>query len=173
MIWLASGFYIRPEHTATALIPLVFTKSSDNSEAALLALRLLYEQGHGELLQTVANRWQRKDVWPALEQLLKQSPIEIYPTRIPKAPDFWQPAMWSRPRLITNNQPVTDDALEIIGEMLRFTQGGRFYSGLEQLKTFCQPQTLAAFAWDLFTAWQQSWRPRKRQLGISGVKSLW
>ncbi len=35
--------------------------------------------------------------------------------------------------------------MEIIGEMLRFTQGGRFYSGLEQLKTFCQPQTLAAF----------------------------
>lgn len=162
-----------PEHTATALIPLVFTKPSDNSEAALLALRLLYEQGHGELLQTVANRWQRTDVWPALEQLLKLGPIEIYPARIPKAPDFWHPAMWSRPRLIKNNQPVTDDALEIIGEMLRFTQGGRFYSGLEQLKTFCQPQTLAAFAWDLFTAWQQAGAPRKRQLGISGVKSLW
>ncbi|MCF2052892.1 hypothetical protein L1K44_29880, partial [Escherichia coli] len=128
-----------PEHTATALIPLVFIKPSDNSEAALLALRLLYEQGHGELLQTVANRWQRADVWPALEQLLKQGPMDIYPARIPKAPDFWHPQMWSRPRLITNNQPVTDDALEIIGEMLRFTQGGRFYSGLEQLKTFCQP----------------------------------
>lgn len=150
-----------PEHTATALIPLVFTKPSDNSEAALLALRLLYEQGHGELLQTVANRWQRTDVWPALEQLLKLGPIEIYPARIPKAPDFWHPAMWSRPRLIKNNQPVTDDALEIIGEMLRFTQGGRFYGGLEQLKTFCQPQTLAAFAWDLFTAWQQAGAPAK------------
>ena len=125
-----------PEHTATALIPLVFTKPSDNSEAALLALRLLYEQGHGELLQTVANRWQRTDVWPALEQLLKLGPIEIYPARIPKAPDFWHPAMWSRPRLIKNNQPVTDDALEIIGEMLRFTQGGRFYGGLEQLNTY-------------------------------------
>ena len=150
-----------PEHTATALIPLVFTKPSDNSEAALLALRLLYEQGHGELLQTVANRWQRTDVWPALEQLLKLGPIEIYPARIPKAPDFWHPVMWSRPRLIKNNQPVTDDALEIIGEMLRFTQGGRFYGGLEQLKTFCQPQTLAAFAWDLFTAWQQAGAPAK------------
>ena len=150
-----------PEHTATALIPLVFTKPCDNSEAALLALRLLYEQGHGELLQTVANRWQRTDVWPALEQLLKLGPIEIYPARIPKAPDFWHPAMWSRPRLIKNNQPVTDDALEIIGEMLRFTQGGRFYGGLEQLKTFCQPQTLAAFAWDLFTAWQQAGAPAK------------
>ena len=150
-----------PEHTATALIPLIFTRSGDNSEAALSALRLLYEQGHGELLQTVANRWQHTDVWPALEQLLKQGPMDIYPARIPKAPDFWHPAMWSRPRLITNNQPVTDDALEIIGEMLRFTQGGRFYCGLEQLKTFCQPQTLAAFAWDLFTAWQQAGAPAK------------
>lgn len=113
------------------------------------------------MLQTVANRWQRTDVWSALEQLLKQGPMDIYPARIPKAPDFWHPAMWSRPRLITNNQPVTGDALEIIGEMLRFTQGGRFYSGLEQLKTFCQPQTLAAFAWDLFTAWQQAGAPAK------------
>lgn len=84
-----------PEHTASALIPLVFTKPSDNSEAALLALRLLYEQGHGELLQTVANRWQRTDVWSALEQLLKQGPMDIYPARIPKAPDFWHPQMWS------------------------------------------------------------------------------
>ncbi|ENL2968487.1 DUF4132 domain-containing protein [Escherichia coli] len=150
-----------PEHTATALIPLIFARSGDNSEAALSALRLLYEQGHGELLQTVANRWQHTDVWPALEQLLKQGPMDIYPARIPKAPDFWHPTMWSRPRLITNNQPVTDDALEIIGEMLRFTQGGRFYCGLEQLKTFCQPQTLAAFAWDLFTAWQQAGAPAK------------
>ena len=75
-----------PEHTATALIPLVFTKSSDNSEAAFFALRLLYEQGHGELLQTVANRWQRTDVWPAPEQLFKQGPMDIYPARIPKAP---------------------------------------------------------------------------------------
>ncbi|EHK3036138.1 DUF4132 domain-containing protein [Escherichia fergusonii] len=150
-----------PEHTATALIPLIFARSGDNSEAALSALRLLYEQGHGELLQTVANRWQHTDVWPALKQLLKQGPMDIYPTRIPKAPDFWHPTMWSRPRLITNNQPVTDDALEIIGEMLRFTQGGRFFCGLEQLKTFCQPQTLAAFAWDLFTAWQQVGAPAK------------
>ncbi len=150
-----------PEHTATALIPLIFARSGDNSEAALNALRLLYEQGHGELLQTVANRWQHTDVWPSLEQLLKQGPMDIYPARIPKAPDFWHPTMWSRPRLITNNQPVTDDALEIIGEMLRFTQGGRFYCGLEQLKTFCQPQTLAAFAWDLFTAWQQAGAPAK------------
>ncbi len=49
--------------------------------------------------------------------------------------------------------------------------GGRFYSGLEQLKTFCQPQTLAAFA-GIFSPRGNKLVPRKRQLGISGVKSL-
>lgn len=160
------------EHTATALIPLVFTKSSDNSEAALLALRLLYEQGHGELLQTVANRWQRTDVWPATEQLLKQSPIEIYPTRIPKAPDFWQPAMWSRPRLITNNQPVTDDALEIIGEMLRFTQWRTFLLWAGTTENVLPATNAGRFCTGSLYRVATSWRPRKRQLGISGVKSL-
>lgn len=106
------------------------------------------------------------------EQLLKQSPIEIYPARIPKAPDFWHPTMWSRPRLINNNQPVTDDALEIIGEMLRFTRGGRFYCGLEQLKTFCQPQTLAAFCTGSLHRGNRLAPPQKTT-GLFGVKSLW
>ncbi len=69
--------------------------------------------------------------------------------------------MWSRPRLITNNQPVTGDALEIIGEMLRFTQGGRFYSGLEQLKTLFFSHKRWQVDWDLFTAWQQAGAPAK------------
>ncbi|MCZ9218072.1 DUF4132 domain-containing protein [Escherichia albertii] len=149
------------EHTATALIPLIFAKSGDNREAALSALLLLYKEGHGELLQTVANRWEIPALWPALEQLLTQNSLDNYPTRIAKAPGFWQPALWRRPRLISNDQPLTDNALEIIGEMLSFTQGGHFYCGLEQLKTFCQPQTLAAFVWDLFTAWQQAGAPAK------------
>lgn len=119
-----------PEHTATALIPLIFAKSGDNREAALSALLLLYKEGHGELLQTVANRWEIPALWPALEQLLTQNPLDNYPTRIAKAPGFWQPALWRRPRLISNDQPLTDNALEIIGEMLSFTQGGHFTAGL-------------------------------------------
>ncbi len=63
MILPASGFTAGTYGYCT--YPSCLYKTSDNSEAALLALRLLYEQGHGELPQTVANRWQRTDVWPA------------------------------------------------------------------------------------------------------------
>lgn len=162
-----------PDHAAAALIPLAFDKPGDNREAAINALRLLHQEGHGNLLQTVARRWNEPALWPALEQLLLQDPLDNYPARTPKAPDFWQPVLWRRPRLISNDQPLTDDALEILGEMLRFAQGGHHYCGLDLVKAACQPQSLAAFAWDLFNAWQNSGAPTKESwafqtLGIFG-----
>lgn len=165
-----------PEHAATALIPQAFDKAGDNREAAINALRLLYQQGHEALLQTVALRWNEPQLWAALKLLLTQDPLDNYPTRTPKAPDFWQPALWRRPRLIGNDQPLTDDALEILGEMLRFAQGGHHYCGLDIVKAACQPQSLAAFAWDLFNAWQNAGAPAKENwafqtLGIFGDES--
>ncbi len=56
--------------------------------------------------------------------------------------------------------------------MLRFTQGGRFYSGLEQLKTFASRKRWQPLP-GIFSPRGNSWCSRKRQLGISGVKSLW
>ncbi|MEE7535258.1 DUF4132 domain-containing protein [Klebsiella huaxiensis] len=165
-----------PEHAATALIPLAFDKVGDSREAAINALRLLYQQGHEALLQTVALRWNEPPLWAALKLLLTQDPLDNYPARTPKAPDFWQPALWRRPRLISNDQPLTDDALEILGEMLRFAQGGHHYCGLDIVKAACQPQSLSAFAWDLFNAWQSTGAPAKeywafQTLGIFGDES--
>ncbi|QLO36187.1 DUF4132 domain-containing protein [Klebsiella sp. RHBSTW-00484] len=165
-----------PEHAATALIPQAFDKAGDNREAAINALRLLYQQGHEALLQTVALRWNEPQLWAALELLLTQDPLDNYPARTSKASDFWQPALWRRPRLISNDQPLTDDALEILGEMLRFAQGGHHYCGLDIVKATCQPQSLAAFAWDLFNAWQNAGAPAKENwafqiLGLFGDES--
>lgn len=165
-----------PEHSASALIPLVFDKPNDNREAAIDALRLLYQEGHAEQLQSVAQRWNIAELWTELERLLTQDPLESYPARVSKAPDFWQPTLWRRPRLSCNDQPLPDDALEILGEMLRFAQGGHYYCGLDRVKEVCQPHTLAAFAWDVFSAWQNIGAPAKENwafhaLGIFGDES--
>ncbi|MBZ7514042.1 DUF4132 domain-containing protein [Klebsiella grimontii] len=162
-----------PEHAAAALIPLAFDKAGDSREAAINALRLLYQEGHHERLKAVAQRWNEPALWTKLEQLLTQDPLDNYPVRIPKVPDFWQPTLWRRPRLIGTDQPLTDDALEIFGEMLRFAQGGHHYGGLDLAKAACQPQSLAAFVWDLFNAWQTAGAPAKdnwafQALGIFG-----
>ncbi|HGM5489770.1 TPA: DUF4132 domain-containing protein [Serratia fonticola] len=165
-----------PEHAAIALIPLALDKVGDNREAAINALRLLHQEGHADLLHSVARRWNMPELWTVLAQLLTQDPLDIFPARVPKAPDFWQPTLWRRPRLCSNNQPLPDVAMEILGEMLRFTHGSHFYIGLEQVKEVCQPHTLAAFAWDLFSAWQNAGAPAKENwafqtLGIFGDES--
>lgn len=118
-----------PEHAAAALIPLAFDKAGDSREAAINALRLLYREGHHERLKAVAQRWNEPALWTKLEQLLTQDPLDNYPVRIPKVPDFWQPTLWRRPRLIGTDQPLTDDALEIFGEMLRFARAAIITAG--------------------------------------------
>lgn len=150
-----------PEHAASALIPLALDKTGDKREAAINALRLLHQEGHTDLIHAVALRWNVPELWATLMQLLTQDPLDIYPARVPKAPDFWQPTLWRRPRLSSNDQPLPNDALEILGEMLRFTHGSNYYCGLDRVKEICQPHTLAAFAWDLFNAWQNVGAPTK------------
>ncbi|STM16502.1 molybdate metabolism regulator MolR-like protein [Escherichia coli] len=113
------------------------------------------------MLQTAANRWQRTDVWPALEHLLKQSPIEIYPTRIPKAliSGSRQCGPGRALSRIISLLPMTHWKLS--AKCCALPRADVFIADWKQLKTFCQPQTLAAFAWDLFTAWQQAGAPAK------------
>ncbi|XPE53712.1 hypothetical protein ACNKHX_13140 [Shigella flexneri] len=50
--------------------------------------------------------------------------------------------------------------------------GGRFYSGLEQLKTYASHKRWQ-LSWNVFTAWRRAGAPQRARLGISGVKSLW
>ncbi|MGG8044818.1 hypothetical protein PGO05_15680 [Klebsiella aerogenes] len=66
-----------PEHAAAALIPVAFGKAGDHREAAINALRLLSQQGHLERLKSVALRWDEPQLWPVLEQLLTQDPLEL------------------------------------------------------------------------------------------------
>ena len=57
--------------------------------------------------------------------------------------------------------------------MLRFPSEEGIYPGLQQVKDLCTVASLAAFAWDLFSAWQTAGAPSKESwaftaLGIFG-----
>ena len=51
--------------------------------------------------------------------------MDIYPARIPKAPDFWHPQNVVQAAPYHNNQTVTNDALEIINNAALYP-GGTF-----------------------------------------------
>ncbi len=142
-----------PEHAACALIAPALGKAGEARECASAALRLLAAEGHGEMLIAVAARYPQAAVADAMRAMLAEDPREQYPEKIGKLPDFWQPAGWSRPLLISNGKAVPDSALEAIGIMLRFPCADGVYAGIGELKKACTPDSLADFVWDAFQAW--------------------
>nr|EGB7641594.1 DUF4132 domain-containing protein [Escherichia coli] len=90
--------------------------------------------------------------WETQNKNNDNSPVGKYPAKIPPLPLFYQPPLWTRPKLKNSSKVLPDSALQHLGEMLRFPQEEALYPGLLQVKDACTADSLAEFAWDLFTA---------------------
>lgn len=147
--WLLAN----PEHAACGLLAPALGKAGSMREAAARGLRLLADGGHEALLLAVAGRYRQADVNAALRALLDQDPLDRLPAKIGPLPAFWMPRNWTRPRLAGSGKALPDAALDPVGVMLRFPQADGIYPGIEHLRLACTGESLAGFAWDLFTAW--------------------
>ncbi|WP_223879334.1 DUF4132 domain-containing protein [Chitinimonas arctica] len=162
-----------PEHAAVGLIPAAIGPEDEMQVCAAVALRLLAEHGHEALIMRVAQRYSDPTVSAALRAVLVEDPLDRFPCRIGKAPEFWQPGHWRRPLLSTGNKALSDTAMEHLGTMLRFPSEAAIYPGIQHVKDVCTPESLADFAWDCFSAWLYAAAPPKdawamRVLGLLG-----
>ncbi|MCZ8571187.1 WGR and DUF4132 domain-containing protein [Escherichia albertii] len=160
-----------PEHAITGLLPAALGKVGEAQDNARAALRLLVENGHQPLLKQVAQRYNQPEVMDAVSVLLSLDPLDNHPTKIPTLPIFYQPVLWRHPTLI-NGKMLPDAALNHLGEMLRFPQEEALYPGLLQVKDACTSDSLAEFAWDLFTAWQTAGAPSKESWAFTALGVL-
>ncbi|MFA1991586.1 DUF4132 domain-containing protein [Escherichia coli] len=169
----ASSWLLKyPEHAITGLLPAALGKTGEAQDNARAALRMLTENGHQPLLQEIARRYNQPEVTDAVNALLALDPLDNHPTKIPTLPTFYQPSLWTRPLLKANAQSLPDSALLHLGEMLRFPQEEALYPGLLQVKDACTIDSLAEFAWDLFTAWQTAGAPSKESWAFTALGVL-
>ncbi|HBV5675579.1 TPA: DUF4132 domain-containing protein [Klebsiella aerogenes] len=161
-----------PQHAITGLLPAAFGKAGEARDCARQALRLLVDNGHQALMEQIAGRYQQPEVMVALAALQALDPLDNHPSKIPSLPGFWLPTLWARPRLRENDLPLSDAALKHLGAMLRFPQDEGLYPGLLQVKAACTPASLAAFAWDLYLAWQAAGAPSKESWAFSALGVL-
>lgn len=161
-----------PEHAITGLLPSALGKAGEAQDNARAALRMLTENGHQPLLQEIARRYNQPEVTDAMNALLALDPLDNHPTKIPTLPAFYQPSLWTRPVLKANAQSLPDSALQHLGEMLRFPQEEALYPGLLQVKDACTADSLAEFAWDLFTAWLTAGAPSKESWAFTALGVL-
>lgn len=149
-----------PEHTACGLIAPALGKAGEARDCAGAALRLLQANGHEAVLLEVAGRYGKPEVVEALRAVLDESPLDRFPTKRAKLPEFWQPRGWRRPTL-KNGKALPDEALEHLGQMLTFPTNEEIYGGIAVVKEACDAGSLAEFAWDAFTAWLDAGGPSK------------
>ncbi|ENI8103348.1 WGR and DUF4132 domain-containing protein [Escherichia coli] len=161
-----------PEHAITGLLPSALGKAGEAQDNARAALRMLTENGHQPLLQEIARRYNQPEVTDAVNAMLALDPLDNHPTKIPTLPAFYQPSIWTRPVLKANAQSLPDSALLHLGEMLRFPQEEALYPGLLQVKDACIADSLAEFAWDLFTAWLAAGAPSKESWAFTALGVL-
>lgn len=161
-----------PQHAITGLLPAALGKTGEAQDNARAALRMLTENGHQPLLQEIARRYNQPEVTDAVNAILALDPLDNHPTKIPTLPTFYQPSLWTRPLLKANAQSLPDSALLHLGEMLRFPQEEALYPGLLQVKDACTTDSLAEFAWDLFTAWQTAGAPSKESWAFTALGVL-
>ena len=164
-----------PEHAACALIAPALGKAGEARDCAGAALRLLYSQGHETLLLDVAARYGDDAVVQALRAVLDESPLDRFPTKRAKLPEFWQPRGWRRPVLrggAGQGKALPDDALDALGQMLTFPTSEEVYAGIALVREACTPDSLADFAWDAFSAWLEAGGPSKEGWALTALGLL-
>ncbi len=148
--WLLSF----PEAAAVGLIPDAVGKPGKQRLFAETALRFVASKGHRRTIESVAAKYAASD---EVRAVLDFDPLLTFPAKLPKMPDFWKAAAFSRPTLKSTDgklpQVLPIAAVEAIGTMLAFTSTTDAYAGIAIVKELCDPQSLAEFAWDLFQAW--------------------
>lgn len=160
-----------PEHAACGLIAPALGKAGEARDCAGSALRLLQANGHADLLLAVAGRYGDPAVVEALRAVLDESPLDRFPTKRAKLPEWWQPRGWRRPELL-NGKALPDEALDHLGQMLTFPTNEEVYGGIAVVKEACRADTLANFGWGAFSAWLEAGAPGKENWALTALGLL-
>lgn len=161
----AAAWLRRHARTAmTRLVPDAVGKPGEAREAAehaLRWLRLAVPDGPALLDAAIASYAQAEPrVAQAIGQVLHRDPLARVPGKIAKLPAWFSPAALTRPALRSGGV-LPDEAMAAVAEMLSFSTPDAVYAGIPMLREAATPESLGAFAWDLFSAWLAAGAPSK------------
>ncbi|EEQ3931500.1 WGR and DUF4132 domain-containing protein [Escherichia coli] len=161
-----------PRHAAAGLLPVALGKKGKDRDCARQALRLLVNLNQRETIEEIAQGYNQPDVLAALATLFDSAPLEEYPAKIAPLSGFYQFTLWRRPRLKSNNLPLSDDAMRHLGTMLSFPRDITAYAGLDIIREIFTRESLAEFGWDLYTAWTEAGAPAKENWAFTSLGIL-
>jgi hypothetical protein len=158
-----------PERAALGLIPDALAGKGKVREQARRAIQYLVLQGHAETLRQAAQQYGQQAA-AAFELVLAIDPLETHP-KVGTLPTWFRPSALPRPSLKAGGT-LSEDSIELLGTMLSFSPLDDPYAGLEQLRVACTSESLEAFAWGVFLAWELSGADPKQDWALNAVGHL-
>ncbi|MFJ7440125.1 DUF4132 domain-containing protein [Methylorubrum thiocyanatum] len=133
----------------------------DAAEHTLRVLAADRPDGRAEIESVVAAYAERAPkVAEVVAQVLDRDPLAQVPAKVGRPPAWLVPGALVRPRL-KEGGGLPDEAVLAMCEMLSFTNPDAVYAGVPMVREACTRDSLAAFAWDLFSAWTAAGTPSK------------
>ncbi len=162
-------------HRETAIIRLIPDATGPKGvvrDAAEFALRWIAtdrEDGRAAI-EAIAQTYTAQDAKApeAVVEVLDRDPLQRFPARIAKVPDWFKPSSFTRP-VLKEGGALSDEAMVAIAEMLSFSTPEAIYAGIDVLKETTRPESLSAFAWDVFAAWLADGAPSKEGWALRGI----
>src|SRR5690606_36124439 len=116
------------------------------------AIAYLGLKGHGEVVLSVARKYGEACVAP-VKEMLERDPLDDFPSKLPKLPDWASAAALPRPLLAGRQKALPVSAVEHLLTMLAFSPLDPPYPGIAQVRDACDPRSLVELAWALFSNW--------------------
>ena len=148
----------------TRLLPDAVGRPGPIRDAAEHALRVLAADradGRAEIEGVVAAYAESEPrIVEAAAQVLDRDPLARVPAKVARPPAWIVPGALARPQL-KGGAGLPDAAVLALCEMLSFTNPDAVYAGVPMVRDACTRDSLAAFAWDLFSGWTAAGTPSK------------
>ncbi|MFJ9417655.1 DUF4132 domain-containing protein [Streptomyces sp. NPDC101227] len=157
--WLVTRKKVRPvvhtwfrrhaDSAARALVPAALGKAGKARSRAEAGLRLIASQGDPESVRNAA-RGHGDKAAAGMDAFLARDPLDAVPAHIPD--DFHLLDVHLLPRILLRDrrQALPAAVARHLITMLAISKPGEPYAGIEVVKELCDPESLAAFGWELF-----------------------
>ncbi|MCX4094884.1 DUF4132 domain-containing protein [Nocardia sp. alder85J] len=154
------------------VIPAALGKPGTDRAQAWTVLRALDGSGHGDEIRTAATAFGDL-AGAAIEAELAADPLQLLPATVPALPEWLTPAALAPIVLRGTGSALPPEAVTAVCTMLALCSPDGDYAGVPMLIELAEPDSLAEFAWSLFTMWELTGFPRQHSwmlhaLGLLG-----
>ncbi|WP_194923079.1 DUF4132 domain-containing protein [Catenulispora pinisilvae] len=156
-----------PEAAARCVLPTALGKRGKFRRGAEAMLRSV--EAAGADVPAIATRTYGAEVGQAVKELLADDGLGAFPRTMPTPPPAARAALLAPIRLRDGRTALPQSAVQAVVDMLMISTPDEPYAGLETVKAVCDADSLAEFAWSLYTAARETGLPALRAFGDASI----